>query len=58
MSAAVTVQRRAYVRSDYPRAERLARAGLERATGSEEAWYCLLPLSVAVLARGAGATGV
>ncbi|HEU5157502.1 MAG TPA: BTAD domain-containing putative transcriptional regulator [Streptosporangiaceae bacterium] len=42
-----------YHRGDYRRADRLARAGLERATGGVESWYCLSPLSVAALARGA-----
>jgi predicted ATPase/DNA-binding SARP family transcriptional activator len=41
-----------YHNGEYPRAERLARAGLERATGTD-AWYCLMPLAVAELARGA-----
>lgn len=42
-----------YHRGDYPKAERLARAGLKRATDSAGSWYCLMPLSVAELARGA-----
>ncbi|MGH3992193.1 MAG: hypothetical protein ACRDSN_06965, partial [Pseudonocardiaceae bacterium] len=42
----------AYHRGDYPRADRLARAGLERATDADK-WYCLAALSVAALARGA-----
>ncbi len=45
-----TAAEAAYHRSDYPRADRLARAGLERATDDAGSWYCLLPLSVA---RGA-----
>jgi tetratricopeptide (TPR) repeat protein len=44
-----------YQRGDYPRAERLARAGLERMGDEAGSWYCLLPLSVAELARGAHA---
>ena len=43
----------AYQRGDYPRAEQLARAGLEQATDDVEPWYCLLPLAWAELARGA-----
>ncbi|MGH3786419.1 MAG: ATP-binding protein, partial [Pseudonocardiaceae bacterium] len=42
-----------YHRGDYPRADRLACAGLERATDAEGSWYCLAPLSAAALARGA-----
>jgi predicted ATPase/DNA-binding SARP family transcriptional activator len=42
-----------YHRGDYAQAERLARAGLERATGDVSEWFCLMPLSVAELARGA-----
>jgi len=42
-----------YHRGDHPQAERLARAGLERATDDAGSWYCLIPLSVAELARGA-----
>lgn len=42
-----------YHRGDYPRADRLARAGLERATDETGRWYCLMALSVADLARGA-----
>ena len=48
-----TAAEAAYHRGDYRRAERLAGAGLERATDDGEKWYCLLPLSVAALARGA-----
>ena len=48
-----TAAEAAYHRGDYPRADRLARAGLERASDNTESWYCLLPLSVADLARGA-----
>jgi predicted ATPase/DNA-binding SARP family transcriptional activator len=40
-----------YQRGDYARAERLARAGLERAT-DDGTPYCLLPLAWAELARG------
>ncbi|MCH6165020.1 BTAD domain-containing putative transcriptional regulator [Pseudonocardia alaniniphila] len=47
-----TAAEAAYHRGDYPRAERLACAGLERATENSDTWYCLLPLSVAALARG------
>jgi tetratricopeptide (TPR) repeat protein len=43
----------AYLRGDYPRAERLARAGLERATDDVATWCCRLPLAWAALARGA-----
>jgi predicted ATPase/DNA-binding SARP family transcriptional activator len=48
-----TAAEAAYHRGDYRRAERLARAGLERATDDCGKSYCLLPLSVAELARGA-----
>jgi predicted ATPase/DNA-binding SARP family transcriptional activator len=48
-----TAAEAAYHRGDYPRADRLARAGLERAIGDAGAWYCLSVLSVADLARGA-----
>jgi len=48
-----TAAEAAYQRGDYPRAERLARAGLERATDADGSWYCLAALSVAALARGA-----
>jgi predicted ATPase/DNA-binding SARP family transcriptional activator len=48
-----TAAEAAYHRGDYPRAERLARAGLERATDDVGRWYCLLPLAWARLARGA-----
>jgi predicted ATPase/DNA-binding SARP family transcriptional activator len=48
-----TAAEAAYHRGDYPRAERLARAGLERATDAAGSWYCLMPLAVAALARGA-----
>jgi predicted ATPase/DNA-binding SARP family transcriptional activator len=43
----------AYHRGDLPTAVRLARAGLERATDAIGTGYCLLPLSVVALARGA-----
>lgn len=42
-----------YHRGDYLRAERLACAGLDRATHDAGAWCCLSVLSVADLARGA-----
>jgi predicted ATPase/DNA-binding SARP family transcriptional activator len=42
----------AYHRGEYPRAEELARAGLERATDDLGRWMCLSALSVAALARG------
>ena len=48
-----TAAEAAYHRGDYPRAERLARKGLALATDHTESWYCMLPLSVAALARGA-----
>jgi len=43
----------AYHRGDHPTAGRLAREGLERGTDDADAWYCLVPLAVADLARGA-----
>src|SRR5690349_2225766 len=43
----------AYHGGDHAAAERLARAGLERITDPAAAWYCLAPLAVAALARGA-----
>jgi predicted ATPase/DNA-binding SARP family transcriptional activator len=48
-----TAAEAAYHRGDHPRAERLARAGLERATDDVGRWYCLIPLAWAKLARGA-----
>lgn len=48
-----TAAEAAYHRGDYRQAERLARAGLERAENGLARWYCLMPLSVAALARGA-----
>ena len=48
-----TAAEAAYHRGDHPRAERLARAGLALTTDDAGSWYCLLPLSVADLARGA-----
>jgi predicted ATPase/DNA-binding SARP family transcriptional activator len=48
-----TAAEAAYLRGDHPRAERLARAGLERATDDAGRWYCLIPLAWAELARGA-----
>ena len=54
-SAAVvlgTAGEAAYHRGDLPGAERLARAGLDRATDVTGTWRCLSPLSVVGLARG------
>ena len=48
-----TAAEAAYHRGDHARAERLGRAGLERATDEASSWYCTLPLAVAALARGA-----
>ncbi|MDQ4093173.1 MAG: transcriptional regulator, partial [Actinomycetota bacterium] len=48
----------AYHRGDYPRADQLARAGIERATDANGAWYCLTALSIAALARGAYAEAI
>ncbi|WP_214368293.1 BTAD domain-containing putative transcriptional regulator [Pseudonocardia sp. H11422] len=48
-----TAAEAAYHRGDYPKADRLARAGLERSIDDAGSWYCLSPLSVADLARGA-----
>ncbi|HSE07871.1 MAG TPA: BTAD domain-containing putative transcriptional regulator [Nocardioidaceae bacterium] len=48
-----TAAESAYHGGDYPRAERLARAGLDRADGVADTWYCHFALSVAALARGA-----
>jgi predicted ATPase/DNA-binding SARP family transcriptional activator len=42
----------AYHRGDYRRADRLARAGLDRAAAADGAWVCVLPLASAALARG------
>jgi predicted ATPase/DNA-binding SARP family transcriptional activator len=42
----------AYLAGDHPRADRLARTGLEQAPYSSDAWYCWHALSVAALARG------
>uniref|UniRef100_UPI003B839AC0 ATP-binding protein n=1 Tax=Nonomuraea lactucae TaxID=2249762 RepID=UPI003B839AC0 len=42
-----------YHRGDYRRADRLARAGLERAPDGAGSWHCLMVMSVADLARGA-----
>jgi predicted ATPase len=47
-----TAAEAAYHRGDYPRADRLARAGLDLATDDAGSWYCLMALSVADLARG------
>ncbi|MFF5207541.1 BTAD domain-containing putative transcriptional regulator [Streptosporangium sp. NPDC000396] len=43
----------AYHRGAYNRADRLARAGLEKAADRAGSWHCLMALSVADLARGA-----
>lgn len=43
----------AYHGGDYRRADRLARAGLEKAADDSGTWYCETVLSVAALARGA-----
>jgi tetratricopeptide (TPR) repeat protein len=43
----------AYHRGDHAKAERLARAGLELAADVTGTAYCLVPLSVVALARGA-----
>jgi tetratricopeptide (TPR) repeat protein len=43
----------AYHRGDYHRADRLARAGLDRAADRGASWHCVLPLASAALARGA-----
>ncbi|QYN37583.1 winged helix-turn-helix domain-containing protein [Pseudonocardia sp. DSM 110487] len=48
-----TAAEAAYLRGDHPRVERLARAGLERATDDAGRWFCLIPLAWAALARGA-----
>jgi predicted ATPase/DNA-binding SARP family transcriptional activator len=45
----------AYHRGDHGKADRLARAGLERAADVTGRGYCLLPLSVVALARGSHA---
>ena len=50
-----TAAEAAYQRGDYARAEWLARTGVERATDDAGRLYCLFPLSVAELARGAHA---
>jgi predicted ATPase len=47
-----TAAEAAYHGGDYPRAERLARAGLDRAADDAGRWYCLVPLAWAELARG------
>jgi predicted ATPase/DNA-binding SARP family transcriptional activator len=52
-----------YHRGDYTRADRLARAGLDRDSDNQAcdntgSWYCLMALSVADLARGAYADTV
>ena len=54
LAAAVlgTAGEAAYHRGDHVKADRLARAGLERAAGVTGRAYCLLPLSVVALARG------
>ena len=48
----------AYNRGDHERTERLARAGLDRATDAEGQWFCLTALSVAELSHGAYADSV
>jgi tetratricopeptide (TPR) repeat protein len=48
----------AYHHGDYARAERLARAGLDRTPGAADSWYCLSPLSVVALARGEHAAAI
>jgi predicted ATPase/DNA-binding SARP family transcriptional activator len=48
----------AYHRGDYREADRLARAGLARATDDASSWFCVGPLVVAALARGAYAEAV
>jgi predicted ATPase/DNA-binding SARP family transcriptional activator len=48
-----TAAEAAYLGGDHPRAERLARAGLERAADDAGRWFCLIPLAWAELARGA-----
>jgi predicted ATPase/DNA-binding SARP family transcriptional activator len=45
-----TAAEAAYHRGDYPRAERLARTGFERAGGARS-WHCRSVLSIAALAR-------
>ena len=60
LAAAVlgTAGEAAYHRGDLRKADRLGRAGLERATDGTGSAYCRLPLSVAALARGAHAETV
>ena len=48
----------AYHKGDHARADRLARAGLDLASDETDTWYCLFPLAVAELARGAYAEAV
>jgi tetratricopeptide (TPR) repeat protein len=48
----------AYHRGEHSEADRLARAGLEHLEDGVDSWYCLLPLSVVALARGAFAEAV
>jgi len=43
----------AYHRGDYAKAERLGRAGLRHAADDTAWWYCVVPIVVAALARGA-----
>ena len=45
----------AYMRGNFPLADRLARAGLDRATDAEGSWRCLGSLALADLSRGAHA---
>jgi predicted ATPase/DNA-binding SARP family transcriptional activator len=48
-----TAAEAAYHRGDHPRAELLARTGLERSTDARGSWVCLMVRSVVALARGA-----
>ncbi len=48
-----TAAEAAYHRGDFHKADRLARTGLEKATGDAGSWHCLSALSVTDLARGA-----
>lgn len=48
----------AYQGGDPARADALARAGLARARDDEDRWFCLVPLAVVALARGAHAQAV
>ncbi len=53
-----TAAEAAYHRGDHQQTERLARAGLERAAGEAERWFCHAPLAVAALARGEFAASI